>query len=81
MKRNTDYKKSLNLFKNITFVLLIVAAGMIAFSDYRILGVILVFISLFLEWKFYRCPHCKKAFDPRINLNQYDHCPYCGEKI
>lgn len=81
MKKDNDYKKRLSFIKRLTFILLLIAGAIIVFSNYRFLGGILVFIALFIEWKFYRCPYCKKTLDTRINLYKCEHCPHCGKKI
>ncbi len=80
MKRIIKSKEMLLIIRNISLVVLIIAAGFIAFNA-RLIGISLVLISLFCEWRFYRCPTCNKALDPRINIDKNPYCPHCGEKI
>lgn len=81
MKKIVNSKKILKKIRNITFVLLIIAAGFIVFDETRLIGSILLLILLITEWRLYRCPNCNKTLDPRINIDTNIYCPYCGKKI
>ena len=63
-----------------SLIILIIAAGFIAF-DSMIVGIIIMVIGIFIEWKFYRCPHCNESLDTRMKLNEHTYCPKCGEII
>ena len=42
-----------------------------------ILGALVMFSALIPDYRYNRCPHCKK----RLGRNAGDFCQHCGEKI
>lgn len=84
MKKLINSKKTLKKINNITFILLLISAGFIAFNKnilIRLIGVLLTFISLIIQWRLYRCPHCNHSLDPRLDIDKNIYCPNCGKKI
>ncbi len=77
-KRNAV--EELELVKWISLVVLFIAVAFIAGGAF-IVGVIIVGIGGYIDWKFYRCPHCHKNLDTRMHLDENTYCPYCGEVI
>ena len=42
----------------------------------------LLVIPLFIFYlSICRCPHCKKHISTRLINEDFEYCPYCGEKI
>ena len=81
MKFFEDTKMKLKIINYSVLILLIISAALIIVYNTKILGTILVFVSLFLEWKLYRCPNCKKVLDQRVNISKHPYCPNCGKEI
>lgn len=74
-------EKKLIWVKTISFLLLLIAAAFIGFGRHYVLGVIFMCAGFFVEWKFYRCPHCNKSLDARMKIDETTHCPNCGKII
>jgi len=45
-----------------------------------IVGTLFLALGLYFAFK-YRCPNCKKAFDPRLSPRRLEFCPKCGKKV
>lgn len=73
--------KELKLVKLASFILLLVAGAFVAFGPYYLGAILVMLVSFFVQWKFYRCPHCQRSLDMRMELNEEIHCPYCGKVI
>lgn len=80
MKDYEEFKKNLKLIKRIGTVLSIIGVLFIIFGKIGI-ALTVAIVDLLFEWKFYRCPYCKKGLDPRQNFDKDQYCPHCGDKI
>lgn len=80
MKNFEEFKKNLKLIKRIGIVLSIIGVLFILFNKIGI-AVVVMIIDLLFEWKFYRCPYCRKGLDPRQNFDEDHYCPRYGERI
>ena len=62
-----------------TGFLLSLAADILLFAcGHPIPGGIVLFASLLLLWRLYRCPACKRPLDIRLPLRETEYCPSCG---
>lgn len=71
-------------YKRLGFLMFIIAITFIAFIEHTFLryflGILFIFIGIFLERQ-YKCPICKKVFDPRIKSKDITYCSNCGSSI
>jgi hypothetical protein len=73
--------KNLNNIKIGVFIALLIGAGFMTTDNYKIIAILIVIISLIVEWKLIRCPICNKALDPRLNITEETFCPFCGNRM
>ena len=73
-------KKKLKILQKAFLVAYIFLAG-ISYYYSLIAAIIVLIIIALLQERFFRCSACHKGFDIRINLNEVDYCPYCGEAL
>lgn len=66
--------------KIIYFISIALTIVLISDKNYW-LGIPVMLLGFFIEWKFYRCPHCHKTIDIRLKIDPTTHCPRCGERI
>lgn len=79
--RDRDVIKKLKCINYINLSILAIAAVFLIFGDNFIVGILIMLFSYFLDWKFYRCPHCNKHLDTKIKLNAEICCSYCTKVI
>ena len=73
----TRYKK----FQKIDVLMLAVAAMAFVFLKNFYFTAGLVILTLVLETKVYRCPHCNGTLDPRKKIQEESSCPRCDKYI
>lgn len=71
----------MNIVKNGAFIALIIAAGLIITDNFKIIGIVILILSLLAEWNYFRCPHCNKALDPRLEITQDSYYSFCGKRM
>lgn len=79
--RDINIIKRLRLISYLDISLLLIAGFVIKSYSSYIIGFLIIAISIFIQWKYYRCPHCKNSLDFRLKLNVDTHCPSCGHII
>ena len=80
MKRLNTIDK-LRMISYTGFAILMVAAAFVAFRENYVMGIIVMILSFWFEWRYYRCPHCETPLDIRMKLNERTYCPECGKVI
>ena len=68
-------------FQKLSLVLYALAAMAFVFASSILLMVIIVLFDIFLEIKFYKCPHCGKGLDCRRKIHEDSTCPQCKKYI
>lgn len=79
--RDENIIKKLRHISYLDITLLFIAAFVIISYRNYIIGFLIIACSIFIQWKFYRCPHCRESLDFRMKLNVDTHCPSCGHII
>jgi DNA-directed RNA polymerase subunit RPC12/RpoP len=47
-----------------------------------IVAIVLIVAGIFVKYKFYNCPYCKKSLlQASNNGRSVDKCPHCGKKL
>lgn len=73
-------KKKLKMLKG-AFLVSYIFLAVISYYYSLIAAIVALVIIAFLQEKFFSCSACHKGLDIRINLNETDYCPYCGEAL
>ena len=68
---------SLPIFIIITVLLDIKYGGNVVAICFYIYTII-IGVSLFVVWKYWRCPKCNHSFPREVD---FKFCPYCGAKV
>lgn len=60
----------------------VIGAILLAFWNNFMIAVVFSIIGIFIDWRFYRCPHCNFSLDSRMKIIENEtYCPHCGEII
>lgn len=78
--RKGDAIEDLSRIKRISLAILLIAVTVIV-GGAIIVGAIIIGISGYINWRFYRCPHCGSRLNTEMHLDERTYCPRCGEVI
>lgn len=62
----------------VTLLICTIFAGITGSVNWIYLYVIIIAASLFIIWKYWRCPKCDHALPREMG---FEFCPYCGTRV
>lgn len=77
--KNHTFEKSIK-FRKWGIIFMFLTPTYVCLRQDMIGGIIILFVSFYFDSQ-YKCPFCNKAFDTRIEPDELEYCPRCGEKL